>query len=284
MGDDQSAGGRVGSALDGVASQLTRLGLIVSAVIGFNTAVDGCVKVDEERGERFAQAVNAEQAYWKGLFDAYIEAASGSDDEVRNIRLLSLQSMAGRPPATFTGYRLGWFDDGAAQEEAAAYIRAMRAQLLASIRNPRTSGAQVANVAQVESFAGADETAIRPRQEQAVDEEAQRRARAEVAASAIARKTTETSDIARLAGTSMYSGAPATASSLASARRALRLNRLRRRQTLKATLAASRSGGSGYGRSRCRSSRQAFILLTVPAWSTTALLASARPQASQQGS
>lgn len=155
----------IGGAVESIGSSLTKVSLIVSAVVGFNTAVTGCVESAESRYRHFQTAVRDEEAFYKGLFGDYVTALDiKASDERRQARILTIKSLASRPLPNFSIFYLGPFAEGKDLKIAASrHIAAMQVSLLAAIENKDSSGAAVAAAAQIETFRADDASNLRAR-------------------------------------------------------------------------------------------------------------------------
>src|SRR4051812_12418569 len=59
------------TGLELLTDSVTKMGIIIGAVFTLNTSISSCSEADMQRAARYNTAVANEEAYWKGLYEAY---------------------------------------------------------------------------------------------------------------------------------------------------------------------------------------------------------------------
>lgn len=138
----------VGGMLDGINGKLATLGAIVTAIVGFNSALTSCSKDTVARYEAFRGAVTTEESFWKDRYTEYVAISSEQNKDVRRQKLFAIAALAQHPVPSFAEYSFGLMDPGKERKEAVTRLSAMRETLLAALATDRTGDPAVAAAVQ----------------------------------------------------------------------------------------------------------------------------------------
>lgn len=149
-----------------ISGNITFLGTIIAAIVGFNTALTTCSESTVARYKAFHSAVEAEETFWRERFAEYI-ASAGEEvrPEERRRKLYALAAIAQRNIPTFAEHQLGWFDSAAARESARARLIDLRARLILALDREQAGDPLLAARQGNDSFVEALASQVRPRGE-----------------------------------------------------------------------------------------------------------------------
>jgi hypothetical protein len=154
-------------ALDLITAPFTRLAGLVAIAVGLNASVTTCTNDDLQRNETFQKSVQAEETYWRDLYDEYLDAVGekgsggATPGVVKTEKLKIIYFIAGaRQNPDFKQYRLGfWRNEDTQKADEKKYLDQMRDNLRNLITQYGKSGRVLAPVIDVKTSS----TEIRPR-------------------------------------------------------------------------------------------------------------------------
>jgi hypothetical protein len=150
----EAAGATTQDLLDRVGRKITVIGSIIAALVGMNTALTTCSNQSVTRYQSFHQAVDAEEVYWRSLYNDYLNAfRQGMSGEERGARLFALAVLAQRQVPDFHEYPLGLFGDDTSKRLAHDRLQTMKDRLRDALARPQSSDAAFAAQQQAQNFA-----------------------------------------------------------------------------------------------------------------------------------
>jgi hypothetical protein len=142
--------------LDRISRNIAVIGSIIAALVGMNTALTTCSAQTIARHQTFRQAVDAEESYWRNLYNDYLGVfRQGATGEERSARLFALSVLAQRDIPDFDEYSFGILGGSDARGLAQVRLLSMKSRLNEVLTRPESSDPQLAEQRQEQSFAAA---------------------------------------------------------------------------------------------------------------------------------
>ena len=142
--------------LDRISRNITVVGSIIAAFVGINTALTTCSAQTIARHQTFRQAVDAEEAYWRNLYNDYLGIfRQGVTGDERSARLFALSVLAQRDVPEFREYSFGLLGGSGARELAQERLLGMKNRLNEVLTRPESSDPRLAAQRQAQTFAAA---------------------------------------------------------------------------------------------------------------------------------
>lgn len=142
--------------LDRISRNIAVVGSIIAAVVGFNTALTSCSAQTVARHQTFRQAVDAEEVYWRNLYNDYLSAfRQGTSEQERSARFFALSVLAQRDIPDFREYSLGLLGGGGARKLAQERLASMKNRLNEVLARPESSDPRLAAQKQDNAFVAA---------------------------------------------------------------------------------------------------------------------------------
>lgn len=138
-----------------VQDRLTQVGALITALLAVNTGLTSCADNNIQRYKAFDEAYHAEEAFWRGLYKDYLEAIDASQDgqdaevkvalkKLREQKLAAIQALAQKDVSNFAEFKLGYFyQDTARQNAAVTYFENLKANLNKGINGADSGGEYV---------------------------------------------------------------------------------------------------------------------------------------------
>lgn len=154
MADGQA--GMSAGVLDRISRNITVVGSIIAAVVGMNTALTTCSAQTVARHQTFRQAVEAEEVYWRNLYNDYLTVfRKETSEQERTARFFALSVLAQRNIPDFREYSLGLFGGAGARQLAQERLTSMKSRLNEVLTRPETSDPRLAAQKQDQAFVAA---------------------------------------------------------------------------------------------------------------------------------
>jgi hypothetical protein len=142
--------------LDRISRNITVVGSIIAAFVAMNTALTTCSAQTIARHQTFRQAVDAEETYWRNLYNDYLGIfRQGVSGDERSARFFALSVLAQRNVPEFREYSFGILGGSGGRELAQERLLGMKNRLNEVLARPESSDPRLAAQRQDQTFAAA---------------------------------------------------------------------------------------------------------------------------------